>query len=163
MKTRFLTLPLVLVALMLMSADGIKVHTCGDSTMAPYDESATVTRGWGMYLQQFLQGVTSVNYARGGRDTRGFYNEADRWGAVKNNMQPGDYVIIQFAHNDEKHGGMDAVVLKEYYERIGDTASATALDARGTHPSTTYKEYLRNGYTACNLTGGYREYLRHCL
>ena len=27
-----------------------KVHTLGDSTMAPYDESATVTRGWGMYF-----------------------------------------------------------------------------------------------------------------
>lgn len=154
MKSRFLTLPLVLVALVLMSADGVKVHTCGDSTMAPYDESATVTRGWGMYLQQFLQGVTSVNYARGGRDTRGFYNEADRWGAVKNNMQPGDYVIIQFAHNDEKHGGMDAVALKEYYERIGDEASAAALDNRGTHPSTTYKEYLRKYVEETRALGG---------
>lgn len=154
MKTKFRILPLVLVALMLMSADGIKVHTCGDSTMAPYDESATVTRGWGMYLQQFLEGVTSVNYARGGRDTRGFYNEADRWGAVKSNMQPGDYVIIQFAHNDEKHEGMDAVALKAYYEKIGDTASAEALDARGTHPSTTYKEYLRKYVEETRALGG---------
>lgn len=154
MKARLRILPLVLVALMLMSADGIKVHTCGDSTMAPYDESATVTRGWGMYLQQFLEGVTSVNYARGGRDTRGFYNEADRWGAVKNNMQPGDYVIIQFAHNDEKHGGMDAVALKAYYEKIGDAASAAALDNRGTHPSTTYKEYLRKYVEETRALGG---------
>lgn len=154
MKARLRILPLVLVALMLMSADGIKVHTCGDSTMAPYDESATVTRGWGMYLQQFLEGVTSVNYARGGRDTRGFYNEVDRWGAVKNNMQPGDYVIIQFAHNDEKHGGMDAVALKAYYEKIGDAASAAALDNRGTHPSTTYKEYLRKYVEETRALGG---------
>lgn len=154
MKARLRILPLVLVALMLMSADGIKVHTCGDSTMAPYDESATVTRGWGMYLQQFLEGVTSVNYARGGRDTRGFYNEADRWGAVKNNMQPGDYVIIQFAHNDEKHGGMDAVALKAYYEKVGDAASAAALDNRGTHPSTTYKEYLRKYVEETRALGG---------
>lgn len=154
MKARLRILPLVLVALMLMSADGIKVHTCGDSTMAPYDESATVTRGWGMYLQQFLEGVTSVNYARGGRDTRGFYNEADRWGAVKNNMQPGDYVIIQFAHNDEKHGGMDVVALKAYYEKIGDAASAAALDNRGTHPSTTYKEYLRKYVEETRTLGG---------
>jgi len=154
MKARLRILPLVLVALMLMSADGIKVHTCGDSTMAPYDESATVTRGWGMYLQQFLEGVTSVNYARGGRDTRGFYNEADRWGAVKNNMQSGDYVIIQFAHNDEKHGGMDAVALKAYYEKIGDAASAAALDNRGTHPSTTYKEYLRKYVEETRALGG---------
>ena len=31
-----------------------KVHTIGDSTMAPYDESATITRGWGMYFGDFL-------------------------------------------------------------------------------------------------------------
>ncbi len=40
---------------------GIKVHTIGDSTMANYDESATVTRGWGMYLQQFLNDVIVNN------------------------------------------------------------------------------------------------------
>lgn len=123
--------------------DGQKVFTCGDSTMAPYEESATVTRGWGMYLQQFIFGYTVENYARGGRDTRGFYEESDRWGAVKRNMKTGDYVIIQFAHNDEKNGGMDGVALKAYYEGIGDATSAATVDTRGTVPSTTYKEYLR--------------------
>ena len=77
-----------------------KVHTLGDSTMANYDESATVTRGWGMYFGNFLtNGWTSVNYARGGRDSRGGYNEL--WQTAKKNVEPGDYVIITFAHNDE--------------------------------------------------------------
>lgn len=149
-----LSFVLVLAALMLMSAGTVKVHTCGDSTMAPYDESATVTRGWGMYFHQFLNGVTSINYARGGRDTRGFYNEADRWGAVKNNMQPGDYVLIQFAHNDEKNGGMDGMALKEYYQSIGNTAEANKVDTRGTVPSTTYKEYLRKYVEETRALGG---------
>ncbi len=118
-----------------------KVHTLGDSTMAPYDESATVTRGWGMYFGQFLtNGWTSVNYAKGGRDSRGGYNEL--WQTAKKNVEAGDYVIITFGHNDEKNSGMDGYALKAYYERIGDATSAAAVDLRGTVPSTTYKEWL---------------------
>ena len=154
MKQKLLSIAIVFGALMLMSAGTVKVHTCGDSTMAPYDEAATVTRGWGMYFQQFLNGVTSVNYARGGRDTRGFYEEADRWGAVKKNMQPGDYVLIQFAHNDEKNGGMDGYALKAYYESIGNTAEAAKVDTRGSVPTTTYKEYLRKYVKETRALGG---------
>lgn len=144
------------VAFLMMATATVaqKVHTCGDSTMAPYDESATVTRGWGMYLQQFIKDYTVVNYARGGRDTRGFYNETDRWGAVKKSMQAGDYVIVQFAHNDEKNGGMDGVALKAYYESIGDTEKAAAVDERGSVPTTTYKEYLRKYVEETRALGG---------
>ena len=114
-----------------------KVHTLGDSTMAPYDESATVTRGWGMYFGNFLtNGWTSVNYAKGGRDSRGGYNEL--WQTAKNNVEAGDYVIITFGHNDEKNSGMDGEQLQAYYQSIGQTWTET----RGTIPSTTYKEWL---------------------
>ena len=114
-----------------------KVHTLGDSTMAPYDESATVTRGWGMYFGNFLtNGWTSVNYAKGGRDSYGGYNEL--WQTAKKNVEAGDYVIITFAHNDEKNSGMDGVQLQAYYESIGQTWTET----RGSIPSTTYKENL---------------------
>ena len=118
-----------------------KVHTLGDSTMANYDENATVTRGWGMYFGNFLtNGWTSINYARGGRDSYGGYNEL--WQTVKKQVQQGDYVIITFAHNDEKNHGMDGYQLKAYYESIGDQAAANAVDLRGSIPSTTYKENL---------------------
>ena len=118
-----------------------KVHTLGDSTMAPYDESATVTRGWGMYFGNFLtNGWTSINYAKGGRDSRGGYNEL--WQTAKKNVQAGDYVIITFGHNDEKNGGIDGYALYDYYISIGDQTKAAAVDKRGTVPSTTYKEWL---------------------
>ena len=118
-----------------------RVHTLGDSTMADYDESATVTRGWGMYFGNFLtNGWTSVNYAKGGRDSRGGYNEL--WQTAKKNVEAGDYVIITFAHNDEKNSGMDGVALYNYYIGIGDQTAAAAVDQRGTVPSTTYREYL---------------------
>lgn len=141
MKARFLSL--LTIALMLCTAvvGAKKVHTLGDSTMAPYDESATVTRGWGMYFGNFLtNGWTSINYAKGGRDTYGGYNEL--WQTAKKQVQEGDYVIITFGHNDEKNSGMDGYQLRDYYLSIGDQAAAAAVDLRGSIPSTTYKENL---------------------
>ncbi len=121
-----------------------KVHTLGDSTMAPYDESATNTRGWGMYFGNFLSnGWTSVNYAKGGRDSRGGFNEL--WQNAKNNVEAGDYVLIQFAHNDGKYNGVDNLELQAYYTAKGDATNAAAVksDGRGTTPSTTYKQCLK--------------------
>ena len=140
MKTKLLLL--ITLAVMLCSAsNGKKVHTLGDSTMAPYDESATVTRGWGMYFGNFLtNGWSSINYARGGRDSRGGYEEL--WQTAKKQVTEGDYVIITFGHNDEKNGGMDGYALYDYYVSKGDHTAAAAVDKRGTVPSTTYKENL---------------------
>ena len=140
MKTKILFL-MTLVVMLCTASSAKKVHTLGDSTMAPYDESATVTRGWGMYFGNFLtNGWTSINYAKGGRDSRGGYNEL--WQTAKKNVEAGDYVIITFGHNDEKNSGMDGYALKAYYESIGDATAAAAVDLRGTVPSTTYKEWL---------------------
>ena len=95
----------------------------GDSTMQPYDENTTGTRGWGMYFGNFLTGGwTATNYAVGGRDSRGGYNEL--WQKAKNSVEPGDYVIIQFAHNDTKYDGMDNLELQEYYTSIGDATNS---------------------------------------
>ena len=140
MKTKLFLL--ITLAVMLCSAsNGKKVHTLGDSTMAPYDESATVTRGWGMYFGNFLtNGWSSINYARGGRDSRGGYEEL--WQSAKKQVTEGDYVIITFGHNDEKNGGMDGYALYDYYVSKGDQTAAAAVDKRGTVPSTTYKENL---------------------
>ena len=121
-----------------------KVHTLGDSTMAPYNPEATETRGWGMYFGNFLvNGWTSINYAKGGRDSRAGYNEL--WQNAKNNVEAGDYVLIQFAHNDTQYGGMDNLQLQAYYTKIGNTTEANKVksDGRGTIPSSTYKECLK--------------------
>lgn len=107
------------------SAQQVRIHTIGDSTMADYAENTTRTRGWGEMLQEFFDStkVKVVNYARGGRSSRSFHHEG-LWEHVMQNIRPGDYVLIQFAHNDEKEGGVD-----------GD-------DYRGTAPWTTYRRYL---------------------
>ena len=137
-----------------LTAGAKKVHTLGDSTMAPYDENATNTRGWGMYFGNFLTGGwTSVNYAKGGRDSRGGYNEL--WQNAKNNVEAGDYVLIQFAHNDGKYNGVDNLELQAYYTAKGDATNAAAVksDGRGTTPSTTYKECLKQIVDAVKAKG----------
>jgi len=143
-KLKYLLLLLLVAVGATCSLQAKKVHTLGDSTMAPYSESETNTRGWGMYFGNFLtNGWTSVNYAVGGRDSRGGYNEL--WQKAKNNVQAGDYVLIQFAHNDEKYNGMDNEELQAYYTAQGDATNAAAVkkDGRGTYPSTTYKMWLK--------------------
>ena len=141
MKAKLFGLLTLALMLCTVAMSAKKVHTLGDSTMAPYDESATVTRGWGMYFGNFLtNGWTSINYAKGGRDSRGGYNEL--WQTAKKQVEAGDYVIITFGHNDEKIGGMDRDEVYQYYMSKGMTAEANALDTRGTTPSDTYKKWL---------------------
>lgn len=141
MKQKIILLLAAILMTGAVATNAKKVHTLGDSTMAPYDEKATVTRGWGMYFGQFLtNGWTSVNYAKGGRDTYSGYSEL--WATAKKQVQQGDYVIITFGHNDEKNSGMDGYQLRDYYLSIGDNTKAAAVDLRGSIPSTTYKQNL---------------------
>ena len=117
----------------------------GDSTMTQYDDSEpTGGRGWGMYFGNFLvNGWSHVNLAQGGRDSRGGYT--DQWLKNKNDVEAGDYVIIQFAHNDAAVGGIDYNELVQFYTDKGDTEGLAAVKAigRGTQPSTTYKDMLK--------------------
>ena len=122
----------------------VKVHTIGDSTMAEYDENTTDKRGWGMYLGSFFDPafVTVNNRGKSGADTRSFYTGAAYWPSMKSQMSAGDYLIIQFAHNDEGTvtNGMDNLEYAEYCQAKGLPAPT---DARGTNPQTTYRNYLR--------------------
>lgn len=119
-----------------------KVHTIGDSTMSEYKPTATPKRGWGMYLQAFFHpdSVEVNNRGKSGASTRTFYETENLWPSVKQQMRWGDYLIIQFAHNDEKCKGEDV------YQKNRELAAAgqdTLTDMRGTEPNTTYKDYLR--------------------
>lgn len=123
----------------------VKIHTIGDSTMADYDENTTDKRGWCTYIGSFFdsQFVTVNNRGKSGADTRQFYETANLWASVKSEMSAGDYLIIQFAHNDEGTitNGMDNLEYKAYLEQNNKTELYT--DKRGTNPQTTYREYLR--------------------
>ena len=118
-----------------------KVFTIGDSTMSEYKPAATPKRGWGMYLQAFFNpdSVEVVNRGKSGASTRTFYETENLWPSVKQQMSAGDYLIIQFAHNDEKCKGEDVYVKNAQLRAEGKD---TLTDMRGTEPNTTYKEYL---------------------
>jgi len=75
----------------------------GDSTAANKDISkGKQERGWGMVLQSYFDdNIIIDNHAVNGRSSLSFISEG-RWEKVLQRMKPGDYVIIQFGHNDEK-------------------------------------------------------------
>ena len=91
--------------LFLLTAD--KRHTTifiiGDSTAAEKAHpDRNPERGWGMVLQGYFDDeVTVDNHAVNGRSSKSFMDEG-RWDKVLARLKPGDYVIIQFGHNDEK-------------------------------------------------------------
>ena len=80
------------------------IHLTGDSTMADKDIKGGTNpeRGWGMMFPNFLdEGVDVINYAKNGRSTKSFIDEG-LWDKVLGNLKEGDYVFIQFGHNDSK-------------------------------------------------------------
>jgi len=89
-------------ALPLHAADRTpQVHLAGDSTMANYPAENPL-RGWGMALgRHFVDPAMVHNDAISGRSTKSFIERGD-WGKLLAALQPGDFVIIQFGHNDEK-------------------------------------------------------------
>jgi lysophospholipase L1-like esterase len=80
----------------------IHVYLIGDSTMCLYEPSRAPLTGWGMPFAQFFDSSSVVieNDAKGGRSTRTFLRE-NRWSPIVANLKAGDYVLIQFGHNDE--------------------------------------------------------------
>lgn len=102
MRTALCVLVLhVLVALRCGAQAAPIVHLAGDSTMAtkPLD---LPERGWGMALHGLVRDPAMVqNHAVNGRSTKSFINEG-RWQRLVDHLCPGDFVIIQFGHNDEK-------------------------------------------------------------
>jgi lysophospholipase L1-like esterase len=97
-------LALVLAALLgAAPAPRTTVWLIGDSTMAdkPTPER-NPERGWGQLLPRFVDATVTVrNRAVNGRSTRSFIAEG-RWDAVRDSLRAGDYVLIEFGHNDEK-------------------------------------------------------------
>jgi len=79
----------------------IKIWLIGDSTMANKEIKAYPETGWGMpFSIMFDSSVIVDNRAKNGRSTKSFMTEG-LWQPVVDNMQEGDYVLVQFGHNDE--------------------------------------------------------------
>ena len=80
----------------------ITVYLVGDSTMADKPLNDNPERGWGQILPQYFDGeIVIKNHAVNGRSTKSFIDEG-RWDAVLKELKAGDWVFIQFGHNDQK-------------------------------------------------------------
>jgi lysophospholipase L1-like esterase len=79
------------------------IYGIGDSTMANKTKpDENPERGWGQMLPLFFNdNIIIDNRAVNGRSTRSFIDEK-RWDAIYKVLKPGDYVFIQFGHNDQK-------------------------------------------------------------
>lgn len=79
------------------------IHVIGDSTASVYDQSLYPRMGWAQPYQDFFAPAcaTVSDKAASGRSSKSFYDEG-RWTPVRNALRKGDFVLIQFGHNDNK-------------------------------------------------------------
>ncbi|TVY07083.1 rhamnogalacturonan acetylesterase [Paenibacillus cremeus] len=81
---------------------GIQVFIAGDSTAANYPPEHSPMAGWGQRLGELFQpSITVVNAARNGRSSKSFIEEG-LLEQIEQGIEPGDYFLIQFGHNDQK-------------------------------------------------------------
>jgi len=111
---------LTLLVSLTVGAQAATAYLIGDSTVSIYSSSYFPRMGWGQVFQNSFK-ITLVvsDKALSGRSSKSFYDEG-AWTPVKNALKSGDYVFIQFGHNDEK----------------------TTDPLRYTDPYTTYQQYL---------------------
>ncbi len=103
MKKAALIFAVIFSALTLAAQDKIVLRLMGDSTMADKDLSyGNPERGWGQRLKSHVDtDVAVVNYAQNGRSTKSVQT-LGIWDNVKKDLRKGDYLFIQFGHNDSK-------------------------------------------------------------
>ncbi|NII27285.1 rhamnogalacturonan acetylesterase [Pseudoflavitalea sp. X16] len=121
----------ILLAFSLPPAKKITVYLIGDSTMSIKQVKAYPETGWGMPFVYFFDSTVTVdNRAQNGRSTRTFMAE-NRWQPVVNNLQEGDYVFIQFGHNDEVKTKASYTTEEEFKNNlikyVTDTRSRNAI------------------------------------
>jgi lysophospholipase L1-like esterase len=114
-----------------LTAD-VTIHVAGDSTAAIFP-STDPRVGWAAVLQPFFgTGVTIDDAAVSGASSKSFYDQG-YWASLVSRIQPGDYVFIEFAHNDEKNDDL----------------------TRYTDPATSYPWYLKTFIGGARARGAY--------
>ena len=102
MKFRFALIISTCLFFSFTAKDPMRVFLIGDSTMADKLPADFPETGWGMpFSKLFNEAVEVQNHAYNGRSTKSFRREG-RWAKVQAQLKKGDYVFIQFGHNDAK-------------------------------------------------------------
>ena len=101
---KYLLAALVFAGIAVGDSTSFTIHVVGDSTVCTYKDSAYPQTGWGQILGYFFDGarVKINNAAIGGRSSRTFIEEG-RLDEVMKAAQSGDYLFVQFGHNDRDY------------------------------------------------------------
>ena len=120
------------------ASDETNIFIVGDSTSCIYgydDNYALPRAGWGMYLGDFLRSKYHVeDLAMSGRSSKSFATE-DNYKKLLSEMNDGDYVLIQFGHNDAKNK-TEADIQNRYTDADGD------VKTEGSFKNSLYKNYI---------------------
>ena len=101
----------------------VMVYMASDSTECDQGEDNSAFGGWGQMLPEyFAPPVGIANYGDSGESSSSFYGKADMWGAIKAHWTAGDWVIVQFGHNDK--GVADSVVQANLEKYVTDALAA---------------------------------------
>lgn len=116
MKLKLIIAIILLTAFALPPKNKIKVFIAGDSTAANKEVKAYPETGWGMPFTYFFDSTVTVdNRAKNGRSTRTFIAEG-LWQKLIDDVHEGDYVLIQFGHNDESKEKTDRYTTPDEYK-----------------------------------------------
>ncbi|MGV3704821.1 MAG: rhamnogalacturonan acetylesterase [Arcticibacter sp.] len=124
-KFRLWVLTLAFMSFTWPGEKAITVYLVGDSTMSQKAIKAYPEAGWGMPFSFFFNPEVRVdNRGQNGRSTKSFLKEG-RWSAVMDSMNAGDYVLIQFGHNDEIQTKKNATTEVEFRTNLKRFVSET--------------------------------------
>ncbi|MBO4659270.1 MAG: rhamnogalacturonan acetylesterase [Prevotella sp.] len=130
------------------------VFLTGDSTVKNADKDEDGMWGWGAVATDIFDArkITVANCAMAGRSCRTFLNEG-RWDKVYNSIQPGDYVLIQFGHNDV--GAIDSLKERAAITGTADTCHVYRLKSNGKYEVVySFGWYLRKFINDVKEKGG---------
>ena len=101
---KFILVAAVFTGIAVSDSTSFTIHVVGDSTVQTYKDNAYPQTGWGQVIGYFFDGarVKVNNAALGGRSSRTFIEEG-RLDGVINSAQKGDYLFVQFGHNDRDY------------------------------------------------------------
>ncbi len=134
------------------------IHIAGDSTASIKEENKRPETGWGEKITSYFIPTVSINnQAMNGRSTKSFLKEG-RLAHLTAAFSPGDFLLIQFGHNDQKiHEEKGTLPYEEYIENLA--IFARAAREKGVHPifltPVTRRNYLPNGQLDPDCLGEY--------
>lgn len=125
-------------AVSVMAEENKKIFIVGDSTACIYgsDDNYAVPRaGWGMYLEDYIKDAEVIDLAKSGRSSKSLTVE-EEYNTLLKEMKEGDFLLIQFGHNDAKKSNEDDLK-NRYTDPKGDK------DTEGSFKYSLYNNYIK--------------------